>query len=407
MRRVSTDGQSVAAQERQLRDAGPEKLFRETASGAKRDRVQLRRALAALGRNDILLVTRLDRLARSTRDLLVTLDAITAKGARFRSRDANPDLLWALKGGGGNFGIVTSFEFALHPVGPMVQLALLFVGLESGAGALRHAQEHIDALPDDVNGFLAIGLSAPPEPFVPEQYRGKIGHGVIIVGFGSPEDHAKVVAPLRDAVKPLWELVTPMPYVGLQRMIDGSAHWGTFGYEKALYVGSFSDGALSVIGDHVPRKKSPLSFVPTFRLSGKYLAANEADTAFGGSRSPVYVLNIAAHVPPGGSSRTLRGGPRLGAQFLGRDATLCDWGRELCEFHRRRRGGPGQGVLRSREIRPPRPDQARMGSGQRLSSQRKHQASLTERRSPFMALADARGRARRQCHKLATPVPSI
>jgi FAD/FMN-containing dehydrogenase len=234
-------------------------------------------------------------------DNLIAAEVVTADGRIVQaSRDANPDLLWALKGGGGNFGIVTSFEFALHPVGPMVQLALLFVGLESGGAALRLAQEQIDALPDDVNGFLAIGLSAPPEPFVPEQHRGKVGHGVMVVGFGSPEDHAKAVAPLRDAVKPLWELVTPMPYVALQRMFDESAHWGTFGYEKALYVGALSDGALSVIGDHVPRKKSPLSFVPTFPLSGKYLAAAEADTAFGGSRSPLYVLNIAAHVPPGG-----------------------------------------------------------------------------------------------------------
>jgi len=83
--RVSTDGQSVGAQERQLREAGAEKIFRETASGAKTGRAQLRRALAALGADDVLLVTRLDRLARSTRDLLVTLDAITAQGARFRS----------------------------------------------------------------------------------------------------------------------------------------------------------------------------------------------------------------------------------------------------------------------------------------------------------------------------------
>jgi DNA invertase Pin-like site-specific DNA recombinase len=83
--RVSTDGQSVAAQEKQLREAGADKIFRETASGANADRAQLRRALAALGRDDVLLVTRLDRLARSTRDLLTTLDAITAKGALFRS----------------------------------------------------------------------------------------------------------------------------------------------------------------------------------------------------------------------------------------------------------------------------------------------------------------------------------
>lgn len=83
--RVSTDGQSVAAQVKELRDAGAEKIFRETASGAKTDRVQLRRALAVLDADDVLLVTRLDRLARSTRDLLNTLAQIAAKGARFRS----------------------------------------------------------------------------------------------------------------------------------------------------------------------------------------------------------------------------------------------------------------------------------------------------------------------------------
>jgi len=83
--RVSTDGQSLAAQMQQLREAGAEKVFRETASGAKSDRAQLRRALAKLDQDDVLLVTRLDRLARSTLDLLTTLAAIAAKEARFRS----------------------------------------------------------------------------------------------------------------------------------------------------------------------------------------------------------------------------------------------------------------------------------------------------------------------------------
>jgi DNA invertase Pin-like site-specific DNA recombinase len=83
--RVSTDGQSLTAQERQLRDAGAEKIFREMASGAKSDRPQLRKALDAAGADDVFLVTRLDRLARSTRDLLITLDQLAAKGARFRS----------------------------------------------------------------------------------------------------------------------------------------------------------------------------------------------------------------------------------------------------------------------------------------------------------------------------------
>jgi DNA invertase Pin-like site-specific DNA recombinase len=83
--RVSTDGQSVAAQVKQLRDAGADDVFRETASGAKTDRAQLRRLLAEIGKGDVLLVTRLDRLARSTRDLLNTLDTVTKAGAGFRS----------------------------------------------------------------------------------------------------------------------------------------------------------------------------------------------------------------------------------------------------------------------------------------------------------------------------------
>ena len=88
--RVSTDGQSVEAQVRQLRAAGARKVWRETASGAKADRAQLRRALDQLDAGDVLLVTRLDRLARSTRDLLNILAAIADKGARFRSRSATP-----------------------------------------------------------------------------------------------------------------------------------------------------------------------------------------------------------------------------------------------------------------------------------------------------------------------------
>jgi DNA invertase Pin-like site-specific DNA recombinase len=83
--RVSTDGQSVAAQVKQLREAGAEKVFQETASGAQTDRAQLRRALAQMDKGDVLTVTRLDRLARSTRDLLNTLDTIAKAGAGFRS----------------------------------------------------------------------------------------------------------------------------------------------------------------------------------------------------------------------------------------------------------------------------------------------------------------------------------
>lgn len=159
------------------------------------------------------------------------------------------------------------------------------------------ARDFIKTLPVDSTAFLAIGLSAPPAPFVPEQYRFLAGHAVLVAGFGSEEAHRAIVAPLRQAVTPLFELVTPIPFVALQQLFNDSAVWGTFGYEKALYLDELSDAAIAVIGEHVPKKNSPLSFCPTFTLAGAYRSARDADTAFGGSRSAGYVFNIEAAAP--------------------------------------------------------------------------------------------------------------
>ena len=233
-------------------------------------------------------------------DNLLGAEVITADGRMIRASDKeNPDLFWALTGGGGNFEIVTSFDFALHPVGPLVQLGLFFAALENGTKALKFCRDYVDSLPDKATSLIAIGVSAPPEPFVPEEHRFKNGHALIVVGFGSPEDHARVIAPVREGMKPLFELVTPIPFVALQQMLNESSHWGTLAYEKALYLDALSDASIAVIAEHAPKKKSPLSFLPTFRLDGKYLARSDADSAFGGRRSGGYVLNIAAHAPPG------------------------------------------------------------------------------------------------------------
>jgi FAD/FMN-containing dehydrogenase len=241
----------------------------------------------------------LTKLAGLSCDNLLAAEVVTADGRIVRaSPKENDDLFWALTGGGGNFGVVTSFEFALHPVGPMVQLGLFFVDVADGEPALKFARNYLSELPENATSFINVGLSAPPEPFVPEEHRFKPGHAVIVVGYGSPEEHAKAVGPLRSAIKPLFELVTPIPFVALQQMIDSATPWGTHAYEKALYLDSLSDPAIAVIGAHVPKKKSPVSFAPTFTLDGKYLAKTDADTAFGGSRSAGYVFNIAAHTPP-------------------------------------------------------------------------------------------------------------
>ena len=134
---------------------------------------------------------------------------------------------------------------------------------------------------------------------MPEEHRFKPGYALVVVGFGSAEAHAAVVAPVREAVRPLFELVTPIPFVALQQMFNPGAPWGALAYEKALYLDTLSDAAIAVICEHVPKKSSPLSFVPTFWLNGRYGDVGDGETAFGGSRSAGLVMNIAAVAPPG------------------------------------------------------------------------------------------------------------
>jgi FAD/FMN-containing dehydrogenase len=231
-------------------------------------------------------------------DNLVGAEVVTADQRIERASSSdNLDLFWALRGGGGNFGVVTSFEFALHEVGPMVNLGLFFWGLDRATEALRLSRDFIKSLPADATGFIGAALSAPPAPFVPEQYHFLPGVALLVVGFASPEEHAAIVAPIREMMPPLFEMVTPIPYVALQQMFNESAEWGTLAYEKSLYLDQLSDDAISVIAEHGGKKQSPLSFCPTFVMNGAYCEVGEDDTAFGGSRSEGYVLNIGAHAP--------------------------------------------------------------------------------------------------------------
>lgn len=106
--------------------------------------------------------------------------------------------------------------------------------------------------------------------------------------------HGRLVAPVRDAVAPLFELVTPIPYVALQQMFNGSAPWGLLAYEKAVYLEELTDEAIEVILEHQPNKQAPLSFTPIFVLGGEFARIQDDATAFGGSRSVRYMVNISA-----------------------------------------------------------------------------------------------------------------
>ena len=223
-------------------------------------------------------------------DNLVSAEMVVADGRILRAAaDENPDLFWAIRGGGGNFGVVTSFEFRLHKVGPLIQFGLFFWGLEQGTEVLRMARDVIGTLPHDVNAVIA-GLNAPPAPFVPEQHHFRPGYALLVTGFGSAEGHAGIAARIREAVPPLFELVTPMPYVELQQLLDEASAWGHFGYEKSCYVDGLPDDAIAVITDQLPRKSSPPSVLLVYRLDGAYSQVGDDDTAFSGGRSPRYAI---------------------------------------------------------------------------------------------------------------------
>jgi FAD/FMN-containing dehydrogenase len=239
----------------------------------------------------------LSRKAGLSADNLVAAEVVTADGQVLRaSAEENADLFWALRGGGGNFGVVTAFEYRLHEVGPTVHLGLFFWGVDRVREALRFSRDFVKTVPDDM-GLLILGLSAPPAPFVPEQCHYAPGYGLLVVGFGSAEEHRAVAERIRAAMPPLFELVTPIPYAGLQQMFDEGLAWGQHAYEKALYLDELTDAAIDVMIEQFPRRQSPLSLAAVFVLDGAHAAVGADETAFGGDRQARIVFNITGNCP--------------------------------------------------------------------------------------------------------------
>jgi hypothetical protein len=232
-----------------------------------------------------------------TIDNLVSAEVVTADGQIRRVSDLQePDLHWAIRGGGGNFGVVTEFEFKLHDVDPTVHLGMVFWTLDQGLEMLRMARDVVAGLPEDVNVIVGA-MNAPPEPFVPEHLQLQPGYIMVVVGFGGPTSHARVLDEIRSRLQPSFEFVTPMPYVGLQQMLDKANEWGFYCYDKGAYVDDISDGVIDALVEHIPRKTSPLSVVLFYRLDGAYSRVGDDETAFSGTRTPRYGVFMIAVCP--------------------------------------------------------------------------------------------------------------
>jgi FAD/FMN-containing dehydrogenase len=229
-------------------------------------------------------------------DNLLSAEIVTASGQVVRTAaDERPELFWAIRGGGGNFGIATRFEFQLHEVSPTVQLGMFFWGLDQGREALQLARDVAAEMPPGINAVIAA-LNAPAAPFVPPEHHLAPGFALILTGFGSPR-HQQLVEEIRDRLPPRFDLVTPMPYVGLQQLLDDANAWGSHCYEKGTYLEYLSDDVIEVLTTHVAAKTSPRSLVLLYRLDGAYSQVGDDETAFSGGRSPRFGAFIVGVAP--------------------------------------------------------------------------------------------------------------
>jgi FAD/FMN-containing dehydrogenase len=199
--------------------------------------------------------------------------------------ERNPDLLWALRGGGGSFGVATSLEYRLHDVGPIVFMAIAFYPVEVGKEGLQAWRETMRDAPDELMSVALYWTAPPDEPFPPEWH----GKPVFILAgawSGPLEEAEEAVRPLRELAKPVADLSSPMPYVIAQSLFDAEYPDGRRYYWKSTYLSDVDDAVAELCDRGASGRPSPLSSINVWALGGAMRNEPEGGSAFAQRETP-------------------------------------------------------------------------------------------------------------------------
>jgi FAD/FMN-containing dehydrogenase len=233
-----------------------------------------------------------------TCDNLVGAEIVTADGTIVRaSEDEDPELFWALRGGGGNFGVVTALDLALHPIGPEVLGGIVFYAGEEAADVVAGWRDAVADAPDELSS-LAVLTTAPPAPFIPEDWHFKKVAAILMCWAGDQAAGAGVVAPLRKLGTVVNDLLGPIPYGALQQIIDPLWERGAANYFTSAFVDRLPDEAIETFADfHRSSPDFPVQAeLHIHQLGGAMGRVASESTAFANRTSP-YIINCIARTP--------------------------------------------------------------------------------------------------------------
>jgi FAD/FMN-containing dehydrogenase len=228
----------------------------------------------------------LERKLGFTCDNLVKAEVVTADGRQVvASEDENPDLFWGLRGGGGNFGVVTAFHLRLHPIGPIVLGGMLMWPAPMANDLVRFYRDFLVDAPDEVGTGMAF-ITAPPEEFVPEPVRGQPIVAIICCYAGDPAEGEEVMRPLREFGPPGMDMVDRIPYVAVQQLIDPPNPKGKLNYWSADFLAELPDKAADTFVEHATNPVSPMSQMLLLPGGGAIARVPDDATAFGQRNAP-------------------------------------------------------------------------------------------------------------------------